>query len=245
VDEAVTRLFLSAVSPAKIDIALQALEGLESDREEARRQSVLQRQRADYEVELAQRRYEAADPGNRLVAAALEVRWEAALREWEQCQRDQEEFERSDVPPLAAADRERIKALATDLEGVWHAAATSKAERKALLQFLVRRVHLDGKAEAGTILLDVEGHTRAHSVVKVARPPAGTWAVQTPRAALERLRELLGAHDYDTIAAKLNEGGFRTAKGHAYNAAIVGALVRARGWGRRQLKQGTRAKGKS
>src|SRR5262249_1365582 len=47
VDEAVTRLFLSAVSPAKIDIALQALEGLEADREEARRQWALQRQRAD------------------------------------------------------------------------------------------------------------------------------------------------------------------------------------------------------
>ena len=245
VDEAVTRLFLSAVSPAKIDIALQALEGLEADREEARRQWALQRQRADYEVELAQRRYEAADPSNRLVAAELETRWEAALREREQCQRDQEEFERSHVTPLAAVDRERIKALATDLEGVWHAATTSMAERKALLQFLVRRVHVDGKAEAGMIRVDVEWHTGAHSVVTVARPPAGTWAVQTPQAAVERLRELLGAHDYGTIAAKLNEEGFQTAKGCAYNAAIVGALVRARGWGRKQVEQGTRAEGKS
>jgi hypothetical protein len=119
------------------------------------------------------------------------------------------------------------------------------AERKALLQFRVRRVHLDGKAEAGMIRVDVEWHTGAHSVVMVARPPAGTWAVQTSRAAVERLRELLSAHDYGTIAAKLNEEGFRTAKGYAYNAAIVGALVRARGWGRKQVEQGTGAEGKS
>ena len=65
------------------------------------------------------------------------------------------------------------------------------------------------------------------------------------RRASPVLRELLGAHDYGTIAAKLNEEGFRTAKGYAYNAAIVGALVRARGWGRKQVEQGTGAEGKS
>src|SRR5262249_62373887 len=128
---------------------------------------------------------------------------------------------------------------------LWHGGTAWMAERNALLQFLVRRVHLDGVAEAGKIRVDVEWHTGAHSVVSVARPPAGAWAVQTPRAAVERLRELLGTHDYGAIAAKLNEEGFRTAKGCAYNAAIVGALVRARGWGRKQAEQGTEAEGKS
>ena len=36
----------------------------------------MQIQRADYEVEIARRRYEASDPANRLVAAELESRWE-------------------------------------------------------------------------------------------------------------------------------------------------------------------------
>lgn len=40
VDEAVTQLFLSAASPAKIEIALQALEELEANRQESRRQWV-------------------------------------------------------------------------------------------------------------------------------------------------------------------------------------------------------------
>ena len=79
VDVAVAGLFLEVVSPAKIEIALHALEELESDHQEARRQWDLQLQRADYEVELARRRYEASDPENRLVSAELEATWEAAL----------------------------------------------------------------------------------------------------------------------------------------------------------------------
>src|SRR5262249_40598577 len=80
VDVAVTKVFLDVVSPAKIEIALHALEELEADHAEARKQWELQLQRADYEVELARRRYEASDPDNRLVAAELEALWEAALR---------------------------------------------------------------------------------------------------------------------------------------------------------------------
>jgi hypothetical protein len=71
IDEAVANEFLNVVSPAKIDIALRALEEIESDHQEARRQWDLQLRQAHYEVELARRRYEAADPENRLVAVEV------------------------------------------------------------------------------------------------------------------------------------------------------------------------------
>ena len=80
VDAAVTALFLQAVSPAKVDIALRALQELEHERAAAREQWALQLQQADYEVQLAQRRYETVDPANRLVAGELEAHWEAALK---------------------------------------------------------------------------------------------------------------------------------------------------------------------
>src|SRR5262249_57716169 len=112
VDGAVTELFLSAVSPAKLEIALHALEGLEADRVEARKQWELQLQRAEYEVELAQRRYEAADPANRLVAAELEAQWEEALRRREAGRRGREAFERRPEAPPGGADRQRVQAPA-------------------------------------------------------------------------------------------------------------------------------------
>lgn len=56
VDEAVTELFLSAVTPAKVEIALHPFEELELDHRETQKQWALQLQRVDYEVELARRR---------------------------------------------------------------------------------------------------------------------------------------------------------------------------------------------
>jgi hypothetical protein len=46
---------------------------------ERRRARELECQQAEYEVKLAARRYEVVDPDNRLVAAELEARWNAAL----------------------------------------------------------------------------------------------------------------------------------------------------------------------
>ena len=37
-------------------------------------------ERARYDVDLAERRYEAVDPGNRLIAATLEQRWNEAMQ---------------------------------------------------------------------------------------------------------------------------------------------------------------------
>ena len=50
------------------------------------------RARAEYDVRLAQRRYEAADPNNRLVAGELEARWEQSLRDQQQLERKHQEF---------------------------------------------------------------------------------------------------------------------------------------------------------
>ncbi len=94
VDVAVTELFLAAVTPAQVEIALHALDEYESEQAEARRQRHMQIEQAEYEVEIASRRYEAADPVNRLVAGELEARWEQALRRRDQLKRDAEELER-------------------------------------------------------------------------------------------------------------------------------------------------------
>ncbi len=242
-DEAVAQLFLSAVSPAKIDIALHALEELEADRAESRKQWDMQLQRADYEVELARRRYEAADPENRLVAAELESLWEESLRQREQLRRRLEEFERSRGQLLGEADRQRIGELSSDLGRVWQAETTSMEDRKALLRFLVKRVHLDGVTEPGKIRIDVEWHTGTHTTTTIDRPLVGVWAPKTPAAAVERIHDLLPGQDYAAIAAQLNAEGFHTAKGLAFDEKAVGYVARTRGWGRGRGKHGQQEEG--
>jgi hypothetical protein len=234
-------LFLSAVTPAQVEIALHALDEYETEQAEARRQRQMQIEHAEYEVELASRRYEAADPMNRLVASELEARWEQTLRQRDQLKRDAEELERRTDQPLGAADRVRVRQMATDLKTVWHASTTTMTDRKALLRFLVRRVYLDGVSDPAQIRITVEWHTGARTSVTVPRPSGGAHAPKTPELAVERIRALWPSRDYATIAKILNKEGRKTAKGLSFDQFSVGYVVRSRGWNDAHCRQ-TRTK---
>src|SRR3546814_5201775 len=88
VDKLVTTLILESLSPAAIDVSLQAAEDIELERQQLHEQWKLRLERAGYETALVRRRYEAVDPDNRLVARTLERDWECALSA-EQALRDE------------------------------------------------------------------------------------------------------------------------------------------------------------
>jgi DNA invertase Pin-like site-specific DNA recombinase len=233
VDGAITELFLDAVSPAKVPIALRALEELETHHRQTAAQWEADLQHAEYEVALARRRYEAADPENRLVAGELEATWEQSMQELNKRRQEYQAFLRQQDTPLSSHDRRLVEDLSADLAKVWHAETTSMEERKTLLRFLVKRVHLDGVTEAGKIRIEVEWHTGAHSSLLIDRPQMGGWAPRTPKAVETRIRELLGDHGYEAIAEILNQEGLRNTKGLPFTRHSVGYVVRTRGWGRK------------
>jgi hypothetical protein len=146
--------------------------------------------------------------------------------------REAEELDRQSASPLGAAERRRVREMASDLGQVWHEATTGMEDRKELLRFLVHRVYLDGVTEAGQIRIEVEWHTGARTRVIVPRPVVGASAPKTPAAAVDHIRLLLPARDYAEIAEILNEEGYRTAKGLKYDMYSVGYVARSRGWGR-------------
>src|SRR6185295_6186355 len=120
IDDAVTRAFIAALEPAKIRATLAAAEQIEMDRESALKHWRLGVERASYAASLAERRYRAVDPDNRLVARGLEKAWEESLgalktAKAELCRREQE---RPRV--LSGEERSRIAMLVADLADVWN-----------------------------------------------------------------------------------------------------------------------------
>jgi hypothetical protein len=79
-DQSITERLVSAITPVTIGLALAALTNLELRDHEIRAQWRMRIERARYEVDLAERRYEAVDPANRLIAATLEQRWNDAMQ---------------------------------------------------------------------------------------------------------------------------------------------------------------------
>jgi DNA invertase Pin-like site-specific DNA recombinase len=71
IHDAVAEAFLAALAPAGLEAALKAAEQLESDHDSVLVQFRREVERAQYEVQRAERRYRAVDPENRLVAGGL------------------------------------------------------------------------------------------------------------------------------------------------------------------------------
>lgn len=240
VDEAVTALFLHAVSPAKVELAVRAVQELEQDRTAAREQWTMQLQQADYDVQVAQRRYESVDPANRLVAGELEAHWEAALHQRDGLQRRYRAFTRTQEREFGPPEHALLKKLAADLGRVWYASTTTMEDRKTLLRYLVKRVHLDGVSAPGQIRLDVEWHTGAHTATTLQRLPVGAWAPKTPDAVVRRIEELMPTATQAQIAQRLNAEGLRSAHGKAFTYHTVGYIMRSRDWGQTAGKRESR-----
>jgi hypothetical protein len=109
IDEAITQVFLEAVQPAHLEIALTALEEVETQRKRLAAQWERRLERAHYEIELARRRYNQVDPDNRLVAAELERRWEDKLQTQQRLEREWVQLQAQELSPLTESDKALIQ----------------------------------------------------------------------------------------------------------------------------------------
>jgi DNA invertase Pin-like site-specific DNA recombinase len=145
-DAAVVGAFFEALSPMELDLyekAMAAREEMVDAAEHARQQQL---QRLSYQAELARRRFERVDPDNRLVAAELERRWEAALLELREARERQAAGKKCENEPACAKLTDELKDAFRDigrkLPEVWDNDVLSQQQKKALLRCLIEKVIL-------------------------------------------------------------------------------------------------------
>lgn len=124
---------------------------------EQRRILELELQQARYEASLAERRYAACDPDNRLIAATLEKSWEAALRRVQDCELRLDTAAASQ----AAAPKPDFAGIAEDLEAGWKTPSVTMRTRQQLLRTLVNEITADLDEEAREIVLTIRTRTSA------------------------------------------------------------------------------------
>ena len=219
VDAAVAQLFLAAMHPAQLAVSLATLEQVEERGRQIERQWQLRRERAQYEVDLARRRFCAVEPENRLVARSLEREWNAKLAALEALER-----EYTALPPLttslgSAAERARILALAQDLPAVWHAPTTPHAARKQLLRFLIKDVTLTRSDTS--IRIGVRWQTEAVSTLDIPRPALSADIRRTDAALVARVRALAPLQTDRQIALALTQEGYHAGLGGPLTAGKV------------------------
>lgn len=225
IDETIAAEMLRAVAPMAIEAAEEAERMLRDEDQDRRRIAELELQQAQYDASLAERRYAACDPDNRLIAAQLEKAWETALQRVERCR------ERLDRMQMPHADdvRPDFTGLADDLSAAWKAPRTTMRTRQRLVRALITEIVVDIDEKAGEIVLVIHWKGGQHSELRVRKPRTGEHGCSTPEQALAVMRSMAARWSDQDIAASLNRMGMPTGQGKTWTAHRVSSLRRVRG----------------
>ena len=221
VDKAVGDLLLETIRPMALEAALAVQRELAARLDEVDRLRAKQVERARYEADLARRRYMQVDPGNRLVAEALEADWNDKLRALREAQESCEQQRSADRMEVDEEMRRRVHALTTDFPRLWNDPGTADRDRKRIVRLLIEDVTLIKRGE-----IVVQVRFKGGTTAVLTLPP--TLSVQaryrTAPEVVAQIDELLARHTDKQTADIMNARGRRTGRGRQFNPLIVGNI---------------------
>ncbi len=217
-DQAVGKVLVETMTPAKLELALAVQQEIDEREAETGRLYQMQVDRARYESTLAQRRYKAVDPDNRLVAGTLEAEWNDKLRLVREAEQEYDRL-RTARQAVTAQAREQILRLAEDFRQMWQDPQTPDRERKRMARLLIEDVTLIRGPEQVTAHIRFKGGA-AHTIhVPLHRGRTDPRAIDT----IQRLS--VGHHNQTSIAEVLNQMGIKTARGKIFTSKTVRQIL--------------------
>lgn len=225
-DEAISEVLLETVTPMALEVSLAVQSELQFRIDEADRLRRKQVERAQYEADLARRRFMQVDPDNRLVADSLEGEWNDKLRALTAAKEEYDRLRQKDRAVLDDGQRAKILSLATDFPRLWKDPNTPDRERKRMVRLLLEDVTLIKNEDITLHVRFKGGATRT-----LKRPlPLNAWQMNmTSPEVVTEIDHLLDRYTETQIAGILNDRGFRSGMDRDFNFLIVGRIRRAHG----------------
>ena len=146
---------MQVVNSDQIHLALDVLHELEQRDESLQGQWRMRLQRAEYEAQLAQRRYEQVDPANRLVAASLEQRWNEALSRLEEIRQEFADFQRGHGLAITVEATGGDPRFGQGFSTFMERSTTPAKDKKRMLRLLVKDITVERLTEPRQVLLHV------------------------------------------------------------------------------------------
>lgn len=226
-DGLVRSLLLQAVSPASIELSIQAFTKLDQDRNVVERHHKQSVERAEYESNLAYRRYEEVDPSNRLVTAELERRWEQSLRDKRTAEETLVRYRAQQQEKLTPSRLEQIESLSNDIPALWNASTTSGIDHQSIFRALVERIVIEtaGRTEYVNVLIRWSGGFESrHRIQKRVQRFEWLESASEIRELIERRKREGKTHS--EVSEELNREGYHSTNCGAYTTAIVSSLCK-------------------
>lgn len=224
VESVVVEEIIRAVQPLGVEASVEAERQLTEKRDDARRLRELELEQARYEAHLAERRYAACDPDNRLVAGQLEAGWEECMQRVARLESIQRE-EKTDES-VSEVD---LRGLAEDLQAAWNAQETTMKTRQRLVRTLIEEIIVDVDDEVREIEIIIHWKGGRHSQVRVRKPKTGEHTRRASEETIDVIRSMAGRWSDEHIAANLNRMGLKTGQGKTWNERRVQAVRHTHG----------------
>jgi DNA invertase Pin-like site-specific DNA recombinase len=224
VDQAVSDLLLELMRPLTLEVALavqQEVEARITETDTLRRKHV---ERAQYEAELARRRYMNVDPANRLVADSLEAEWNNKLRTLAEAQAQYEQQTQKQRLLIDSQTREQLLSLAADFPTIWNDLSVEARERKRILRLLIEDVTLINGEKIQIYVRLRGGATRSLSV---AKPLPIAQIRKTKPEVVAEIDRLLDQHCDREVAEILNQQDRRTWQNAPFNLKKIAHIRQA------------------
>jgi DNA invertase Pin-like site-specific DNA recombinase len=220
-DSTIAERVVAAVTPLTIELALKALTSLEERDCAIAAQWRRRIERARYDADLAERRYEAVDPHNRLIASTLEQRWNDAAQRVLELETEFANFQRQTLRTVSAEQKRQILQLANDFPRLWTAPSTEARDRKRMLRLLIKDVTVVKGPERKLLQLKIRWQGGATEVVELQLPANRPDAIRYTATVIDRVRDLAREHDDEDIAALFNREALTSSTGKPFTASMI------------------------
>ena len=221
VDREVTCRVLGVLSSIGLEASLKAIEKLNKKSGTVQRQRELELEQARYESLLAQRRYNAVDPDNRLVASTLEKEWNDALVHATNLENEMASLNDSTLS-VCPEERARIMELSQDLPGVWNDPSSPPELKKRILRTVIKEIIVYQKDPMIHLVIHWAGGD--HTELEVVKNKSYANVLRTDVETETLISELARIMPDKQIVAFLNRLGKTTAKGHTWNPVRLRAF---------------------
>jgi len=221
-DDAISERLLTAVTPLTIKLALAALTNLEERDRLISAQWHRRIERACYDADLAERRYEESDPSNRLVASTLENRWNEAMQRVLELKAELAQFERQTMRSVTPEQKQQILQLGRDFPRLWKAPTTPARDRKRIIRLLIRDITVVKDPQQPKLLhLQICWQGGATETIRVRRRPNYPEAIRYPTSFVAKIRALAERYADKEIAVRLNAEGLMSSTGKSFTASMI------------------------
>jgi hypothetical protein len=221
VDDAIEEALLGVVGPGAVAAAQEASSQAARQRDQVRDALGRDLEAARYTADRAFRQYDAADPGNRLVAGELEARWNGALAKVGEI--ESKIAAHDAARPAASIDPAALGLLASNLQTVWSAPTTDARLKKRFVRTLIDEVVADIDDATSEIVLIVHWAGGIHSQMRLPKRRRGQRN-STSTDIVAAVRELVLIASDDLIAGLLNRNGLKTGNGNRWTRERVTSM---------------------